>query len=403
MRVLIADKFEQSGRDQLAAIGCEVLYQPGAKDEALVQAIQQSLPEVLVVRSTKVTQSMLVAGALKLVVRAGAGYNTIDVATASRRGIYVSNCPGKNSIAVAELAFALILALDRRLADNIVSLRRGEWNKELYSKARGLFGRTLGLVGLGQIGSEMLPRARGFGMPVVAWSRSLTPERASSLGLKYQASPEEVAASADIVSVHLALNAGTKALLGARFFAAMREGAYFINTARSEVVDQAALAQAIQTRKLRVGLDVYANEPAGGTGSFADPLGQDASVYGTHHIGASTEQAQEAIAAESVRIIQVFKETGKVPNVVNLAQRTPATHMLVVRHLDRPGVLATVLDTLRAAEINVQEMENVVFAGAEAAIAYINMDKAPLPEVLERCRAENANIIEIGLLPILPK
>jgi D-3-phosphoglycerate dehydrogenase len=403
MRVFIADKFEQSGRDRLAAIGCEVLYQPGTKDEALVQAIQQALPDVLVVRSTKVTQNMLVSGALKLVVRAGAGYNTIDVATASRRGIYVSNCPGKNSIAVAELAFALILALDRRLADNIVSLRRGEWNKELYSKARGLFGRTLGLIGLGQIGSEMLPRARGFGMPVVAWSRSLTPERAASLGLEYKASPEEVAASADIVSVHLALNAGTKALLGSRFFGAMRAGAYFINTARSEVVDQAALAQAIQARQLRVGLDVYAHEPAGGTGPFADPLGQDASVYGTHHIGASTEQAQEAIAAETVRIIQTFKETGKVPNVVNLAQRTPATHMLVVRHLDRPGVLATVLDTLRAAEINVQEMENVVFAGAEAAIAYINLDKAPLPAVLERCRAENLNIIEIGLLPILPK
>jgi D-3-phosphoglycerate dehydrogenase / 2-oxoglutarate reductase len=403
MRVLIADKFEQSGRDRLAAIGCEVLYQPGTKDEALAQAISQSLPDVLVVRSTKVTENMLVSGALKLVVRAGAGYNTIDVATASRRGIYVSNCPGKNSIAVAELAFALILALDRRLADNIVSLRRGEWNKELYSKARGLFGRTLGLIGLGQIGSEMLPRARGFGMPVVAWSRSLTPERAASLGLEYKASPEEVAASADIVSVHLALNPGTKALLGARFFGAMREGAYFINTARSEVVDPAALAQAIKDRKLRVGLDVYANEPAGGTGPFADPLGQDASVYGTHHIGASTEQAQEAIAAETVRIIQTFKETGKVPNVVNLARRSPATHMLVVRHLDRPGVLATVLGTLRAAEINVQEMENVVFAGAEAAIAYINLDKAPLPAVLERCRTENSNIIEIGLLPILPK
>jgi D-3-phosphoglycerate dehydrogenase len=403
MRVLIADKFEQSGRDRLAAIGCEVLYQPGTKDEALVQAISQSLPDVLVVRSTKVTENMLVSGALKLVVRAGAGYNTIDVGTASRRGIYVSNCPGKNSIAVAELAFALILALDRRLADNIVSLRRGEWNKELYSKARGLFGRTLGLIGLGQIGSEMLPRARGFGMPVVAWSRSLTPERAASLGLEYKASPEQVAASADIVSVHLALNSGTKALLGARFFGAMREGAYFINTARSEVVDPTALAQAIKTRKLRVGLDVYANEPAGGTGPFTDPLGQDASVYGTHHIGASTEQAQEAIAAETVRIIQTFKETGKVPNVVNLAHRSPATHMLVVRHLDRPGVLATVLGTLRAADINVQEMQNVVFAGAEAAIAYINMDKAPLPAVLERCRAENLNIIEIGLLPILPK
>ena len=400
MRVLIADKFEQSGRDRLAAIGCEVLYQPGTKDEALVLAIQQSRPDVLVVRSTKVTQKMLESGALKLVVRAGAGFNTIDVVTASRRGIYVSNCPGKNSIAVAELAFALILALDRRLAENVISLRKGEWNKELYSKARGLFGRTLGLIGLGQIGLEMLPRARGFGLPVVAWSRSLTSERAARLGIQFKSTPEEVAASADIVSVHLALNPATKGLLGSRFFSAMREGAYFINTARSEVVDQAALSQAITDRKLRVGLDVYAAEPAGGTGPFADPLGQSASVYGTHHIGASTEQAQEAIAAETVRIIETFRETGEVPNAVNLAQRTPATHRLVVRHLDRPGVLAAVLDTLRAAQINVQEMENVIFDGAEAAVAHINLDKAPLPDVLERCRAENANIIELTLLPI---
>ena len=401
MRVLIADKFEQSGRDRLAASGCEVLYQPGTKDEALVLAIQQSRPDVLVVRSTKVTQKMLESGALKLVVRAGAGFNTIDVVTASRRGIYVSNCPGKNSIAVAELAFALILALDRRLAENVISLRKGEWNKELYSKARGLFGRTLGLIGLGQIGLEMLPRARGFGLPVVAWSRSLPPERAARLGIQFKSTPEEVAASADFVSVHLALNPATKGLLGSRFFSTMREGAYFINTARSEVIDQAALSQAITDRKLRVGLDVYAAEPAGGTGPFADPLGQSASVYGTHHIGASTEQAQEAIAAETVRIIETFKETGEVPNAVNLAQRTPATHRLVVRHLDRPGVLAAVLDTLRAAQINVQEMENVIFDGAEAAVAYINLDKAPLPEVLERCRTENANIIELTLLPIL--
>jgi D-3-phosphoglycerate dehydrogenase len=400
MRVLIADKFETSGRNRLAAIGCDVLYRPGTKDDALVLAIQQERPDVLVVRSTKVTQRMLEAGPLKLVVRAGAGYNTIDVATASRRGIYVSNCPGKNSVAVAELAFGLILALDRRLADNVISLRKGEWNKEAYSKARGLFGRTLGLIGVGQIGMEMIPRARGFGMPVVAWSRSLTPERAEGLGLECKATPEEVAAAADVVSVHLALNPGTKGLLGAGFFAAMREGAYFINTARSEVADQAALVQAIKERKLRVGLDVFAQEPVGGTGPFTDPIGQDASVYGTHHIGASTEQAQEAIAAETVRIIQSFKESGRVPNVVNLARRTPATHTLVVRHLDRPGVLATVLNTLRSAEINVQEMENVIFEGADAAVAHINLDRALPPELLERCRSENANILDLSLLPI---
>jgi D-3-phosphoglycerate dehydrogenase len=180
MLVLIADKFEQSGRAGLAAAGCEVLYQPGTKDQALVQAIAAAKPDVLVVRSTKVTEPMLDAGPLKLVVRAGAGYNTIDVAAASRRGIYVSNCPGKNSIAVAELAFALILALDRRVADNVIALRKGEWRKEEFSKARGLYGRTLGLVGVGRIGSEMVPRARGFGMPVVAWSRSLTLARAEA-------------------------------------------------------------------------------------------------------------------------------------------------------------------------------------------------------------------------------
>src|ERR687883_345203 len=240
MRVLIADKFEQSGRDGLAAIGCEVSYQPDLKDETLVEAIREEQPDVLVVRSTKVTEAMLDAGALKLVVRAGAGYNTIDVAAASRRGIYVSNCPGKNSIAVAELAFALILALDRRIADNVIALRRGEWNKKEFSKARGLYGRTLGLIGVGQIGREMIPRAKAFGMPVVAWSRSLTREAARELGVEYKASPVEVAKSADVVSVHVALNAETRGLLDAEFFEAMREGAYFINTARAEVVDAVA-------------------------------------------------------------------------------------------------------------------------------------------------------------------
>src|SRR5919202_3713489 len=198
MRVLIADKFEQSGRDGLDAAGCEFSYQPDVKDEALVEAIRSYAPDVLVVRSTKVTEQMIEAGALKLIVRAGAGYNTIDVAAASRRGVYVSNCPGKNSVAVAELAFALILALDRRVADNVIALRRGEWNKKEFSKARGLYGRTLGLIGLGKIGQEMIPRARAFGMPVVAWSRSLTLDRAALLGVELKDSPKAVAAAADV-------------------------------------------------------------------------------------------------------------------------------------------------------------------------------------------------------------
>ena len=398
MRVLIADKFEQSGIDGLKAAGCEVLSQPGLKDEALAQEVARFRPDVLVVRSTKVSEAVLSAGALKLVVRAGAGYNTIDVAAASRRGIYVSNCPGKNSIAVAEMAFGLILSLDRRIPDNVASLREGHWNKAEYSKARGLFGRTLGLIGVGQIGREMIPRAHGFGMPVAAWSRSLTPERAGQLGVEFKLSPLDVAASADIVSVHLALTPETRDLIGTSFFDAMRPGGFFINTSRAEVVDADALAEAVKSKGIRAGLDVFANEPAGGTGDFADEIVKLNGVYGTHHIGASTDQAQEAIASETVRIVRTFKETGKVPNVVNLAKSTPATCALVVRHRDRPGVLASVLDVISTARINVQEMENIVFEGAEAAVARIHLEAEPTADVLERIRASNADVLEVNVI-----
>jgi D-3-phosphoglycerate dehydrogenase len=400
MKVLIADKFEQSGRDGLQALDCEISFQPDLKDQALVEAISKEKPDVLIVRGTKVTEPMLAAGPLKLIVRAGAGYNTIDVAAASRRGIYVSNCPGKNSIAVAELAFALILALDRRIADNVIALRAGEWNKKEFSKARGLFGRTLGLVGLGSIAQEMIPRAAAFGMPVVAWSRSLTDEKAERLGVERKETPLDVARAADIVSVHVALKPDTRSLIGPDFFKAMKDGAYFINTSRGEVVDQEALFAAIRFKGIRAGLDVFANEPTSAVAEFTDPIAKEASVYGTHHVGASTDQAQEAIAAETVRIVKSFKETGQVPNVVNLAQRTPATHRLVVRHRDRPGVLAQVLDAIKAKRINVQEMENIVFEGAEAAVARINLDKAPPNETLDRLRAGNEDIIELDLLTL---
>ncbi len=400
MNVLIADKFEQSGQDGLRAIGCNVSNQPDLKDEALVSAIAEMRPEVLIVRSTKVTEAMMDAGGLKLIVRAGAGYNTIDVAAASNRGIYVSNCPGKNSIAVAELAFALILALDRRIADNVIQLRAGQWNKKEFSKAKGLYGRTLGLIGLGKIGQEMIPRARAFGMPVVAWSRSLTPERAMALGVEQKVSPQDVARASDVVSIHVALKPDTRLLVGADVLNSMKQGAYLINTARGEVVDQEALAHAMETRGIRAGLDVFATEPTSATGDFADPIGAEPNLYGTHHIGASTEQAQEAIATETVRIIQTFKETGRVPNVVNLATRTPATHTLVVRHRDRPGVLAQVLDAIRKSNINVQEMENIVFDGSEAAVARINLEAAPDSATLDKLRAENVDIIELGLISL---
>jgi len=416
MKVLVADKFEKSGLDGLRAAGCEVVYEPDLKDAALTAAIGSTQADVLVVRSTKVTAPMLDAGRLSLIVRAGAGYNTIDVAGASERGIYVSNCPGKNAIAVAELAFGLILALDRRIPDNVAELRAGKWNKKEYSKAQGLHGKTLGLLGIGSIGQEMIRRAAGFGMPVVVWSRRFDGQRrpmsdqeARELGVEPAArlvsielapTPADLAARADVVSVHLALGAETRNVIDAELLAKMKPGAFLINTARGEVVDHAALAAAVRDRGLRVGLDVFANEPATATGEFKDDLIALTGVYGTHHIGASTDQAQEAIAAETVRIVRSYKETGRVPNVVNLAKRTPATHMLVVRHRDRPGVLAHVFHHLREANLNVQETENIVFDGADAAVARINLDRAPAPALCEGIRIGNPDVLDLQVVPL---
>jgi D-3-phosphoglycerate dehydrogenase / 2-oxoglutarate reductase len=416
MKVLVADKFEASGIEGLKAAGCEVVHQPDLKDNALTRAIGETKADVLVVRSTKVTEAMLEAGVLSLVVRAGAGYNTIDVAAASRRGIYVSNCPGKNSIAVAELTMALILALDRRVPDNVAELRAGQWNKKEYSKARGLYGRTLGLLGAGNIAREVIRRAAAFGLDVVLWSRRfdgqdrpLSKEEAAELGLDPAASavsialapsPADVASRCDVLSVHLALKPETRGLVDAALLSWLKPGALFINTSRGEVVDHDALAAAVREKGLRVGLDVYRSEPAAATGEMNDPIVSLPGVYGTHHIGASTDQAQEAIAAETVRIVRTYLQTGEVPNVVNLCRKTPASHMLVVRHRDRPGVLAHVFNFLREGNLNVQETENVVFEGAEAAVARINLDGAPTPALLDSIRGGNADVLDLHLIAL---
>lgn len=418
MKVLIADKFEKRGLEGLAAIGCEVDFRPDLKDDALVEAIAQSQAELLVVRSTKVKAPMLDAGRLALVVRAGAGYDNVDVAGASARGIYVANCPGKNSVAVAELAFGLILALDRRIPDNVADLRAGRWNKKEYSKAAGLHGKTLGVLGFGNIGQEMARRAQAFGMHLAIWSEigvetdrsgipidmpllvRLRPSSGFPVDPFAQVceTPEEVAERCDILSVHLALNDRTRGLVGANVLNRLKPGAFVVNTARGEIVDYQALEVAVRERQLRVALDVYANEPATPACEFDDPLFSLPNVYGTHHIGASTDQAQEAIAEEVVRIVKTYAETGRVLNVVNLSRQTPATHVLVVRHRDEPGVLATVFDALRDAHVNVQETENVVFTGASAAIARINVDGEPGADLIRRIRAANPSILDVQLV-----
>lgn len=402
MKLLVADKFEQIGLDGLSALGIDVTYEPSLDGESLRSRLSSGEFSVLVVRSTKVTAEMLNGANLGLIIRAGAGVNTIDVAAASERGVLVANCPGKNSQAVAELAFGLILACDRRIADNVGDLRNGIWNKKEYSKSRGLHGRTLGLVGLGHISQAMIPIARAFGMHVAAFSRWMTAETAAALGIGRATTLEELAAMSDVVSIHVALTPETRGSIGEAFFQATRPGFILINTSRAEVVDQDALLKALDAGKVFAGLDVFEGEPSGGQGTYDGPLKDNPRAYVTHHIGASTEQAQESIALEVVRIVNEYRSTGSAPNVVNVTRAAQATHLLIVRHLDRVGVLAHVLGVLKDESINVQEMENIILGGAKSAIAQISVDKEPTPNALLGMKL-NPNVFDASVFPIAAK
>lgn len=396
LRILIADKLEPSAVAGLDRLGCTISAQPELDPGTLPDAITAFDPDVLIVRSTKVPAAAFdAARSLGLVVRAGAGYDNIDVEAASRRGVFVANCPGRNAIAVAELAWGLILCCDRRLPDQVIAIRAGRWDKKGFgATSRGLYGRTLGIVGLGRIGLEVAKRGRAFGMRVVAWSRSLSQATADELGVGYCSSLINLAKMSDVVSVHVAATEDTAGLIGASFLQAMPDGAYLVNTSRGSVVDETALAEAVRAKGIRAGLDVYARQPGGGTGDFDDPIVHEANVYGTHHSGASTDQAQQAIADEVVCIVRAYRDAGDVPHCVNRAASTPATALLVVRHLNRPGVLAHVFYTLGQAGLNVEEMENIIYEGHAAACARIQIDGTPSGEQLKAIGA-NEHVLSV--------
>lgn len=392
MKVLVADAFPRERMAEIAALGLTVEHRPELTPKELPAAMAGV--SALVVRGKQVTAEVFeAADALSLVIRAGAGVNTIDVAAASKVGVYVANCPGQNAIAVAELAIGLMVALDRRIPDNVVKLRAGQWDKKAFSEADGLFGRKLGIAGAGPIGQETIKRARGFGLEVHAWSRSLDAARAAALGVKRAGSLQELASQVDILSLHLPLNKETRGLVTRQVLEALHPGAMLVNTARAELVDQAALLELARAGRLRVGTDVFASEPEKGQAAFDSELGKLPNVYGTHHIGASTAQAQDAIAAETVRILSCFVRDGSVPNCVNVARKSPARARLMVRHHDKVGVLANVLGAIREAGINVEEVQNTVFDGAAAACCAIQLDERPSEALLELIRSRRDEII----------
>ena len=317
MKILIADSFPAHWQEVLKEKKHEIIYQPKA-GEGLPAAAKELQPEIIIVRSTKVTAETIDGSAkLKLVIRAGAGYDTIDIKHAKTKNVAVCNCPGTNSIAVAELTLGFILALDRRICDNTADLRAGVWNKTKYSKARGVYGRTLGIIGLGHIGREVAKRAEAFGMKILGFDPFVKAETLKGMNVTLVDDLYKLAAQSDVLSVHVPNNAGTKNLFDEKFFAACKDGAYFINAARGGLVKESALVEACQKKGMRAALDVYEIEPAEGAGTFADPVMKNENIYGTHHIGASTDQAQDSVAELAVKIIDWFILNGTYLHQVN--------------------------------------------------------------------------------------
>lgn len=389
MRILVADQLSEQTLDDLASRGHECVSEPALTAEDLPRRVAGF--DVLVVRSTKVPRGVFeAADRLVLVIRAGAGTNTIDTDAAAERGVFVSNVPGRNAAAVAELAMGLLLAVDRRIADNVADLRAGRWDKAGYAKAGGLLGSTLGILGLGSIGLLVAERAAAFGMHVQAVAKperaAAVTARAEELGITMCASTEELVATSDVVSLHVPAGPETRHLVDEAFLARMRPGAILLNTSRGDVVDEPALLTALDEGRVRAGLDVFADEPAAGRAAWESPLASHPAVVATQHIGASTEQAQRAIAQGVTELVDAFM-AGETRDCVNLDPDRLGTVALTVRHLDRVGVLAQVLDELSAAGLNVQHMVNRVFRGGQAAVAFIDVEGEAAPGLLDALRA----------------
>jgi len=405
MRLLIADKLHPRAIEELRTLPIEVVYEPELTKDGLEQRLTGV--GILVVRSTEVTASAIEnAKQLNLIVRAGAEHGTIDVRAACKRGIYVASCPGKNATAVAELVFGLMVALDRRIPDAVTSLRAGKWERKEFSKAEGLHGKTLGIAGLGAIGREVAHRARSFGLSPVAWSRSLNPSRAAELGVAYAPSIDDLASRSHILTLHLALTDRTRRIINQRVLGLLSERAILINTARADLIDYAALLEAVDRRGLRVGLDVYPDEPRA-TGHFPTPdifrsHLSGGLVYGTPHVAAATDQAQLAIASETVRIVRSFLLEARVPNVVNVSNASAARFQLVIRMLDKVGTFAHVLGVLKRHGINVEEVTNTVFEGGVAACAKLRILARPTEAALAEIKAFDEVLhVDLVTLPML--
>jgi len=394
VKVLVADKFPDKHIQQLKDMDLDVVYSPKLGENDLPEAAIES--DILVVRSTIVNADTINKSKnLNLIIRAGSGVNNINIPAANQKGIYVANCPGMNSVAVAELAMGLMISLDRRIPDNVIDFRNGKWNKGEYSKAEGLMGKNLGIIGVGNIGKEVAKRALAFGMNVYGKDIS----RIEGVMIKDFSEMDQIIPMCDIITIHLPSTPQTKGLFNKQMFSYMKPNSLLINTSRADVIDEDALLEAIKEKNVRAAVDVFKGEPEGKAGEVRSKLQDNPNIYVTHHIGASTEQAQDAFADETIRIIKDYGHSGIIAHWVNRAKVTDAKYQLVVKHYDKPGVLASILAVIRDGNINIEEIENIIFDGGVVACCTMKL-KAPATADMLKQMNENKNVLSVSHVAI---
>ena len=315
LKVLVADSISERGIEELS------------RDDALAVSVQIKLPPAklvelipefagLIVRSeTKVTAELLNAGKkLRVVGRAGVGVDNVDVETATRRGVLVLNAPGGNTVSTAEHAFSLLLSVARKIPQADASLRAKKWSRKDFEGVE-LYNKTLGVIGMGRIGSEVSRRAIAFGMRVVAYDPYLSAARARSLQVELVEELDDLLASADFISLHTPLTNETRHLLDATRFAKTKRGVRIVNCARGGLIDEIALAQALQDRHVAAAaLDVFEIEPL----PEDSPLREAPNLVLTPHLGASTAEAQEGVGIEIAQSIRAALLEGTIRNAVNM-------------------------------------------------------------------------------------
>jgi len=315
MQILVADEISEQGVQLLRDGGNDVDVKLGLKEDELVKIVPGF--DAIVVRSaTKITRKVIEAGtSLRLIGRAGIGVDNIDVEAATARGILVMNAPSGNVVSTAEHTIGMIFALARNIPQADASVRRGEWKRKEFVGLQ-LTGKTLGILGLGKVGTEVARRASGLGMTVIAFDPIVAPEAAVKLHVRL-VPLDRLLREADIVSVHTPLTPQTTNLIGAEQLRKMKPGAILINCARGGIVNEEALHEALAEKRLAgAALDVYVSEPPKGSPLLALP-----NIVFTPHLGASTREAQEEVGREIAEQILAYFRTGEIQNAVNLPAR----------------------------------------------------------------------------------